>query len=43
MWFDEGSMFGESGNFFERVNLACPTRLLEQVLANIETALVDRQ
>lgn len=43
VWFDEGSMFGESGNFFERVNLACPTRLLEQVLANIETALADRQ
>ena len=43
VWFDEGSMFGESGNFFERVNLACPTGLLEQVLANIETALADRQ
>ncbi|NMM93136.1 PatB family C-S lyase [Bifidobacterium oedipodis] len=42
VWFDEGTMFGESGSFFERVNLACPTCLLERVLNNIETALNER-
>jgi cystathionine beta-lyase len=42
VWFDEGSMFGAAGDFFERINLACPTGLLEHVLNNIETALARR-
>lgn len=42
VWFDEGSMFGKSGDFFERINLACPTALLERVLGNMETALSAR-
>ncbi|MBT1175137.1 pyridoxal phosphate-dependent aminotransferase [Bifidobacterium sp. LC6] len=43
VWFDEGSLFGHSGDFFERINLACPTALLQRVLNNIEQALAARQ
>ncbi|MBT1163534.1 MalY/PatB family protein [Bifidobacterium felsineum] len=43
VWFDEGSLFGHSGDFFERINLACPTALLERVLNNIEQALAARR
>ena len=40
--FDEGSMFGHAGDYFERVNLACPTALLERVLERLDKALADR-
>lgn len=39
VYFDEGVMFGDEGAGFERVNLACPTPMLEEVLARLETAL----
>ncbi|PJM80141.1 MalY/PatB family protein [Bifidobacterium scaligerum] len=43
VWFDEGSLFGHSGDYFERINLACPTALLQRVLNNMESALAGRQ
>nr|WP_217624822.1 MalY/PatB family protein [Bifidobacterium miconisargentati] len=43
VWFDEGSLFGRSGDYFERVNLACPTALLERVLDNVDRALAARR
>ncbi|KAA8827058.1 MalY/PatB family protein [Bifidobacterium myosotis] len=43
VWFDEGSLFGHSGDYFERVNLACPTALLERVLTRLGQALASRR
>ena len=43
-WFtDEGTIFGEEGSGFERINLACPTELLEEVLERLRTALAARK
>lgn len=42
VYFDEGSMFGPAGDGFERVNLACPTSLLERALNQIDQALATR-
>jgi len=35
---DEGSMFGEEGDGFERMNLACPTKVMMAALERIVTA-----
>ena len=35
---DEGSMFGEEGNGFERINLACPTSVLSEALNRLAEA-----
>nr|WP_252894152.1 hypothetical protein [Veillonella denticariosi] len=32
LWFDTGSMFGVDGENFERINVACPRKTLEQGL-----------
>lgn len=37
--FNEGIQFGEEGACFERINLACPTALLEEALARVAAAL----
>ncbi|OZG69378.1 aspartate aminotransferase [Bifidobacterium eulemuris] len=42
VFLDEGSMFGQCGDYFERVNLACPTALLERVLDRWGKALSER-
>lgn len=36
---DEGYIFGEEGNGFERVNLAAPTHVIEKALVRLEEAL----
>ncbi|WP_196590940.1 MalY/PatB family protein [Pectinatus frisingensis] len=36
---DEGYIFGHSGDGFERINLACPTSILESTLNRLKTAL----
>ena len=36
---DEGYIFGEEGNGFERVNLAAPTHVIEKALVRLEKAL----
>lgn len=36
---DEGYLFGETGKGFERINLACPTRVLTDALNRIRDAL----
>lgn len=38
LFLDEGSLFGEEGKGFERINLACPTSLLEESLARLAAA-----
>lgn len=39
VWLDAGSMFGESGSGFQRINVACPRSILEQALERIAGAL----
>ncbi|MEE0654979.1 MalY/PatB family protein [uncultured Bifidobacterium sp.] len=39
VYCDEGTLFGPEGAGFERINLACPTPMLEEVLARIDTAV----
>ena len=39
LWFtDEGYLFGEGGTGFERINLACPTWVLEEALLRLRKA-----
>lgn len=42
VYFDEGVLFGRSGSGFERVNLACPPQMLQQVLERMGTAIAMR-
>ena len=42
LFLDEGYMFGESGKGFERINIACPTRVLEEALHRLNRALKER-
>lgn len=39
LWLDRGTMFGEGGSGFQRVNVACPRKLLEEALARIKAIL----
>lgn len=39
LWLDAGTMFGESGAGFERINIACPRALLRQALEKLEAAV----
>jgi cystathionine beta-lyase len=39
LFFDEGYIFGEGGRGFERWNLACPSRFIEQGLDRLERVL----
>lgn len=39
VFFDEGYLFGEEGAGFERMNLACPTKVLMKALERIKNAL----
>lgn len=36
LWLDSGKIFGPSGNGFQRLNTACPRKILEQALMRIE-------
>lgn len=41
MFCDEGTMFGEAGAGFERINLACPRDVLLEALERLERAVRD--
>ena len=41
VWTDEGTMFGEEGAMFERVNIACPRSILEEALERIAEAFAE--
>ncbi|MCR5254889.1 MAG: pyridoxal phosphate-dependent aminotransferase [Acetatifactor sp.] len=36
LWFDGGEMFGKTGDGFERVNIACPRKTLEEALNRLK-------
>lgn len=40
IWFDAGTMFGEEGRGFERMNIACPRSVIEQAMARIKEEVV---
>ena len=39
LWLDSGTMFGEEGTGFERINIACPRATVERALKQLEAAL----
>lgn len=41
VWLDHGSMFGNPGKGFMRLNLACPRALLDQAIERIEAAVTE--
>ena len=41
LYLDEGYIFGKAGEGFERINLACPRRVLEGALTRLKKALDD--
>ncbi len=40
LWLNDGAIFGESGAGFQRVNVACPRKILEEALERMERALL---
>ena len=40
LWPDGGAMFGESGTGFQRVNVACPRKILEEALERMKGAVL---
>ncbi|MGD9344591.1 MAG: MalY/PatB family protein [Candidatus Aminicenantes bacterium] len=41
VWLDEGTKFGEGGEGFQRMNIGCPRKLLEEGLVRIARAITD--
>jgi cystathionine beta-lyase len=39
LWLDEGTMFGEEGSGYERINIACPRAVLERAMRQLKQAL----
>ena len=39
LWLDDGSIFGDSGRLFERMNIACPRQVVRTAFENLETAV----
>lgn len=42
LWVDEGTVFGEGGSGFMRINMACPRKQLLAALEGLKLALNDR-
>ena len=43
LWLDRGSMFGEEGKGFQRINIACPRKILEKAFIQLEKAVNNLQ
>lgn len=41
LWLDSGSMFGASGEGYERINIACPRSILKEALDRLKAAIDD--
>lgn len=39
LWLDSGRIFGTSGKGFQRINAACPRKILEEALTRLESAM----
>lgn len=42
LWLDGGTMFGEEGKGFQRINIACPREVLEKAFLQLEAAVNRR-
>lgn len=43
LWLDSGSIFGEAGRGFQRINVACPRQTLEFALTKLERAINEEK
>ncbi len=41
LWLDGGTMFGEGGKGFQRINVACPRSILKEAMKRLEGALKE--
>lgn len=41
LWLDSGKIFGEGGQGFQRINMACPRTVLKEALDRIKDAIYD--
>ena len=41
LWLDGGGMFGDGGKGFQRINAACPRRILEEAMGRLKEALKE--
>lgn len=39
LWLDDGNMFGQGGEGFQRINIACPRATLTEALTRLKTAV----
>lgn len=42
LWLDSGSIFGDAGRGFQRINVACPRKTLELALTKLERAVHEK-
>lgn len=42
LWLDSGTMFGKEGEGFQRINIACPRKILETALNSLEKTFAKR-
>lgn len=42
LFFDDGYMFGQSSEGFERINMACPTWVIEQAMDRLLAAMKEK-
>lgn len=42
LWLDSGEIFGKTGNGFQRINVACPRKTLEEALSRIAKVVGGR-
>lgn len=42
LWLDSGSIFGDAGRGFQRINVACPRKTLELALTKLERAVNEK-
>ena len=41
LWLDSGAMFGQSGEGFQRINIACPREILKEALERLAAAFEE--
>lgn len=41
LWLDAGTMFGKEGSGFQRMNIACPRKILEKAMEQLKEALLQ--
>ena len=39
LWLDSGAIFGEDGKGYQRINIACPRKILEQALNQLKSGI----